>query len=217
MANELVQKPVFFFLLLLLSLSSCSKKAESGRKRSFLKDRARIMEGRTEWSDDVSTSGDVLLPSESMAPDLVELPLAHIMTFQSRGGGRNYPYLDGFASLDTGAYSDASMSALDGFCRALEAGRGEESFMDKGFLYSLALFKYTLGQRTGGKGTVKVLSHVIGMPLFPEGKSDSLQCPVRLSLSDGSLCDIYVYLVKSAADWKVNQIDFMKKTVEDGA
>lgn len=203
--------------ILLVFLSSCSKEVAAGRKRSFMKDRAGVLEEKFEWSEDVSSVDDSLLPYDGIAPELVELPLSHIVTLDTGGAAKIYPYLSGFASLDTSAYSEASFSSLEGFCRALEAGKGEESFMDKGFLYSLVLFKYLLGTRSDGKGSVKVLSHVIGMPLFPDGNGDSLQCPVRLTLSDGSMCDIYVYLVKSSSDWKVNQIDMMKKDSEDGA
>jgi hypothetical protein len=101
---------------------------------------------------------------------------------------------------------------LNDFCRALETGKGEDSYMDKGFLFSLSLFKYGLGLH--GKEKNKPVSHVIGKP---DEKNNSLQCPVRLIYQDGSICDIYVYLVKSASDWKVNQIEFKKEEPEESS
>ncbi len=197
-------------------LSACDKKQERVGKKAFLKDRARIQESQIEWSDDLSAQ-QALIPEElSVAPDLVPYPLAHITAFSFTGMQKSYPYLEGFASLDTSPYSEASMAALEGFCHALEAGKGEDSFMNKDNLYSLALFKYSLASYGHGSSKVNISSHIIGMPLSPQGKKDSLQCPVRLVLSDGGNCDIYVYLVKSASDWKVHQIDFMKKDEEAG-
>ncbi len=204
-------------ILIPFVLTACSKKQERIEKRAFLKDRARIQESQIEWSDDL-TAPQALIPEElSVSPDLIPYPLAHIAAFSFNDMQKNYPYLEGFASLDTSPYSDASMAALEGFCHALETGKGEDSFMDKDNLYSLALFKYSLASYGHGSAKVNISSHIIGMPLSPQGKKDCLQCPIRLALSNGENCDIYVYLVKSASDWKVHQIDFMKKDEEAGA
>lgn len=204
--------PLPFFFLLIMLLASCSRKAGTARRTATLKDRARILESGVEWSDDVSVLEGRVAPDFSVSPGLLQDPLAHIVTFDFSSFTGNYPVLEGFASLDTSGYSEASYSVIDGFCRALEAGRGEDSYMDKGFLFSLALFKYATGSQGQGKGMP--VSHLIGKAAGDEG---SLQCPVRLSYKDGSTCDIYVYLVKSVSDWKVNQIEFMKEGPEEGS
>ncbi len=205
--------------LLLLSLilfsaclASCKKEAGRAGRTATLKDRARIQESKVDWSVDVSAVDREEPAALTVYPSLERNPLAHIAAFRSGEEAKTYPYLEGFASLDRSGYSEASFAALDGFCRALEAGKGEDGFMDKGFLYSLSLFKY----RVGFSGRRKAVSHVVGMPLSSPEQDGSLQCPVRIVLSDGGLCDIYVYLVKSASDWKINQIEFMKKDGEDG-
>ena len=200
------------FLLLFMLLASCSRKVSTARRTATLKDRARILESGVKWSDDVSAMEGRVAPDFSVSPDLLQEPLAHIVTFDFSALTGNYPVLEGFASLDTSGYSEASFSVLDGFCRALETGKGEDSYMDKGFLFSLALFKYALGSQGQGKG--RPASHLIGKAA---GDGGTLQCPVRLSYKDGSMCDIYVYLVKSVSDWKVNQIEFMKEGREEGS
>ncbi len=203
-------------LLLPFVLTDCSKKEAFIPKKSFLKDRARIQESQIEWSADLSAP-QALIPEElSVSPDLIPYPLAHITAFHFNGIQKSYPYLEGFASLDTSSYSEASMATLEGFCQALERGKREDSFMDKDHLYSLSLFKYTLASSGNDSVKVKIASHIIGMPIFPQGEKDSLQCPVRFVLDDGRNYDIYVYLVKTASDWKVHQIDFMQKDEEEG-
>lgn len=201
----------FLFLILV----SCSKKQAPGSKKAFLKDRAKILESQLTWSDDVSALEQQQSEKLTVSPELQQYPLAHIAATRFDSLPKSYPYLEGFASLDTSTYSDASRATVEGFCRALEAGKGEDSFMDKNFLYSLALFKYALSPDGNGRSPVKILSHILGKPLIPQGNSDSLQCPVRLTLAGGDVCDIYLYLVKSGPDWKVHQIDFMKQEEAD--
>ena len=202
-------------VFLFLTLVSCSKKQAAGRKKAFLKDRAKILESQLTWSDDVSAAEQPQPEKLTVLPDLQQYPLVHIAATRFDGLQKSYPSLEGFASLDTSAYSDACMAALDGFCRALEAGKGEDPFMDKDFLYSLALFKYALSADGRGGSSVKIQSHILGKPLIPQGKSDSLQCPVRLVLAGGGFRDIYLYIVKSGSDWKVHQIEFMKQEETD--
>lgn len=202
-------------IVFFLTLASCSRKQAPGRKKAFLKDRAKILESQITWSDDVSAADQPLPEKLTVSPDLQQYPLVHIAATRFDSLPKSYPYLEGFASLDTSAYSDASLATAEGFCRALEAGKGEDSFMDKDFLYSLALFKYALSPDGKGSSSVKILSHILGKPLTPQGNSGSLQCPVRLTLAGGGVCDIYLYLVKSGPDWKVHQIDFMKQEETD--
>lgn len=203
-----------------MGLASCSRKTGTAGRSATLRDRARILENEVEWSDETALAENSQPPKLSVSPALAQDTLAHIAAFSFSASSRNYPVLEGFASLDTSSYSDASFSVLDGFCHALEEGKGEDSYMDKGFLYSLALFRY--GLESQGKGKYKPVSHIIGKPLLPderkkEKRDNSLQCPVRFIYKDKSFCDVYVYLVKSVSDWKVDQIEFIKEELEEGS
>ncbi|MBQ9538219.1 MAG: hypothetical protein IJU95_03025 [Treponema sp.] len=199
-------------LLFLIVPVSCKKTPARNGRTATLRDKAVVQERGIEWSDDVFGMDEAKAAAFSVSPVLEQLPLAHIAAYKFDGKAGVFPFLEGFASLDTSDYSDASFAALDGFCLALEEGKGEDSFMDRGFLYTLALFKY----QAGFSGKRKAVSHVIGSPILKEGENASMQCPVRFVLSDGDNCDVYVYLVKSVSDWKINQIDFMKEKTEEG-
>ncbi len=188
-------------VFLLLFICSCSSKKEFTMENvSSLQDSATIYASRVEWAEPPE-SAELSEKNPSININLCQNPYA-IIASQTEIQ-TSYPYLDGFGSLDISSYTQAQLACINDFCSCLESGKSADSYISKGFLFTLALFKYNMKQ--SGRDIAKIKSHIVGKPFM---QNEQCQCPVRLLMKDNSFCDVYIFLVKSTSDWKINQIDF---------
>lgn len=193
-------------LFLLLLLVSCSpKNSFQTVKKSSLKDRAVILNSTVSWTENIEKdSCDIL--SKEISSEICLNPIAQLAILSNNKIQKNYPRLDNFTSLDISSYTDSQFEILNNFCGSLIKNKTVDSFFAKGFVFTFPLFKYNL--KSSGK-------NISDMSFYLIGKADSVEnecrCPVRFLFKDNSYCDVYLYLTKTASEWKINQIDFMKK------
>ena len=201
-------------LLLLAAIclfSSCEKQKKAAmQKISSLRDEAAIMESRLTWQKELHPEEITEQAAKPKIARTVAVTPDSILAIKGGEKQKAYPTLRGFARLDISAYDAAQFATVKGFCSALAKNQNAESFIMRGYLWTLSLFRYNLESR--GKKAASISSYILGEPFINENEC---QCPVRLIFRDKSSTDIFIYLAKTNQDWKINQIAY-KKGAADG-
>ncbi len=197
-----VTKSCFLLLAVLCFFLSCEKQKKAAMQRSSsLRDEAAILESRLTWEKELHPEEAQEKAAKAKIARTVPISPDSLLAVKGTEKQKIYPELRGFARLDTSAYNAAQLAAVKGFCTALIKKQNEESFFMRGCLWTLSLFRYNL--EAMGKKTGNISSYLLGEPFINENEC---QCPVRLTFTDKTTADIFIYLVKTSQDWKINQI-----------
>ena len=201
-------------LLFILFVSCTNPSQTSSLDDITLRKTAATIESELEWTSE--------LESEVLTQDLkhsegieksVKLDGRVVITTDESvyTSEKIYPYVKGFAPLNTNALSPAAREVLNGFCNAIVKGENASSFMETNAAYSLALFLYDIKDPEKEDKPV-FADYLLGEPFM----GDAVQCPVRFfyskskSLLAPSL-DVFVYLNFKDDRWRVCQISYMDK------
>lgn len=197
-----------FILFIAYSFVSCSSPEElfDSEYSETVKSYFNSAEEDVLWTKELETS--VLTQSvqndRGIEPSLGISP-KNIFLSKVSGNTELYPAIEDFATLDTSDLPENAKSSLNGFCGALVSGRGADSFMAIGSVYSLVLFRYSLSETYGKPGVFS--SYVLGKPFINE---KTLQVPVRFYLKRGGNLDVFVYLEPSPS-CRIRQIELREQ------
>ncbi len=194
-----------FLLIFVFFLDSCSSPLESNEAEDHtLRKMALDLDTATIWTSELE--GNILSSeiknAEGFDKSLLASPRTFALSYSARKTDPLYPKLANFYPLDLSNMDAAAKSLLTSFCQALVDKKNTDSFFSPSDLYNLIVFNYSLFKYFGKSPSFS--SYLAGRPLLDE---KIYQCPVRLFYDQGKhYLDIFVYLKKTGATWKVQQI-----------
>ena len=185
-----------------------SDSGETLRAKTEAKDAETLWTREIEKERLVQTiaESEAVSPSVKLGPETMIASLAISDTA--------YPYIQGFASLDTSLMSPGLQSALDAFVRALSRNESADVSFAPENVFSYVFFLSDL--RSGWKahfgsdfpdaGTPLFTSSLCGSPFIEEAGAE---VPVRFGFS-GGFVDALVYFEKDGELYKINNIEIRK-------
>jgi len=184
------------------ALISCGKPPLAApREAQTLREAANLLDAGTPWTQPLQKVVAVSGRDARIDAAVVLSPLVLIAADGVQESAAVYPSLPGFGGLFTGSLNASQRRTLDGFCTAMLSGGNADAFIADGRIYTLVLFRYNSPAASGGTFT----DYLLGEPLLDSGQC---RCPVRFFSRDGSHTDVFVYLVQSGGDWKIEQIAY---------
>ena len=202
---------VFFAAVLFFSCSNEHSAESFFDETSTLKFQADKIINETSWTEEIE--GDKLSKEISVVPGIlksVKLSPAAVLSAVHDESAQIFPYIEGFALLDSSLLPDEMQKILLDFCKAVSLGENADNYMAKNCLYSLAIFNSDFN-KIAQKSFKKTKSGYFSSFLFGEPFIDgtNYQVPVRLC-SASAFLDLNVFLLLETPSWKIDQIQIVK-------
>lgn len=209
-----------FFSSLIISVIffSCSApKEEFSADIQSIRNLTSACEEKIEWTESVET---LELPAVKGAEGILSgvKPSAQHLSTLKNPSEPVFPFIEGFAPLNTTGSPEDSIKPVTSLCESLAAGTAVDVPVKNDRTFLLTVFSYMLSKQTPEKS--KISSYFIGSPFVCD---EYVQFPVRLffesTLTDYTKkphVDFFVYLQKEGDVYKIYDFDFKKKSVENG-
>ena len=127
-----------------------------------------------------------------------------------------FPYIEGFAPLDTSKLPEKCRKLASDFCDGIKANSIDPALMKPSREFLSTLFLYNYAGVTDPEAEISF--YIFGMPFIGE---TFIQLPVRLYYKEEnkdyrthSHFDFFLYFEEQGKDYKISDIDFRQKEIE---
>jgi len=205
---------LFFSVLTscLLFLSCSGNNSDVAEDSGTLRHQTDVFNKNTSWSEEIEKNRlNEPLPAVNGIVSGVKLNSLSLNASVS-GGRIEYPFVEGFGSVDISNIPSGALSSVKKFCGSVIDFSAADELMLNGCAYELVLLNNDLDElfpvkelEEGGKDK-RFSSYLIGMEIQT---NSTCEIPVRF-IKDKMYLDMIVYFCLENNDWKIYGFDLLK-------